>query len=128
MPQLRQVLNGIRIQAVKKGRSPRPHLPITPSILYKLRKVWFKDNSSFNNIMLWMLWAAATTTFFGFCRSGEITVECESKFDPKLHLSLADLAVDKVLASSVIYIHPVKKIKDRSSYEGSETSYRENQQ
>ena len=51
-----------------------------------------------------MLWAAATTTFFGFCRSGEITVECESKFDPKIHLSLADLAVDKALAPSVISI------------------------
>ena len=51
-----------------------------------------------------MLWAAATTTFFGFCRSGEITVECESKFDPKIHLPLADLAVDKALAPSVISI------------------------
>ena len=87
--------------AVKNGRSPHPRLPITPSILYKLCKVWLEDNSSFNHIMLWV---AATTTFFGFCRSGEITVECESKFDPKIHLSLADLAVDKTLAPSVISI------------------------
>ena len=101
MPRLRQVLKGIRVQAVKNGRTSRPRLPITPSILYKLRKVWLEDNSSFNNIMLW---AASTTTFFGFCRSGEITVECESKFDPKIHLSLADLAVDNSLAPSVISI------------------------
>ena len=92
MPRLRQVLEDIRIQAVKNERSPRPCLPITPSILYKLCKVWLEDNSSFNNIMLW---AAATATFFGFCRSGVIT---------KIHLSLADLAVDKVLAPSVISI------------------------
>ena len=72
MPRLRQVLKGIRIQAVKNGRSPRPRLPITPSILYKLRKVWLEDNSSFNNIMLW---AAATTTFFGFCTVDQVKLQ-----------------------------------------------------
>ena len=91
MPRLRQVLKGIRVQVAKNGRTSRPRLPITPSILYKLRKVWLEDNFSINNIVLW---AASRTTFFGFCRSGEITVEC---FDPKIHLSLADLAVDNSL-------------------------------
>ena len=101
MPRLRQVLKGIKVQAARNGRSPHPRLPITPSILYKLRQVWL-GNSSFNNIMLW---AAATTTFFSFCRSGEITVECESKFDPQVHLSVADLAVDNPQAPSAISIN-----------------------
>ena len=101
MPRLRQVLKGIRVQAAKNGRTSRPRLPITLSILYKLHKVSLEDNFSINNIMLW---AAFTTIFFGFCRSGTITVECESKFDPKIHLSLADLAVDNSLAPSIISI------------------------
>ena len=52
-----------------------------------------------------MLWAAATTTFFGFCRSGEVTVEHESKFDPQVHLSFADLAVDNAQAPTAISIN-----------------------
>ena len=40
MPRLRQALKGIRVQAVRIGRHPHPRLPITPSILPKLRRVW----------------------------------------------------------------------------------------
>ena len=83
MPWLRQVLKGIRVQAARIGRHHRPRLPITPSILCKLRRVCLEGNPTFNNTMLW---AASTTTFFGFCRSGEITVQCESKFDQQTHL------------------------------------------
>ena len=66
MPWLRQVIKGIRVQAARAGKAPRPWLPITPSILHKLRPVWL-EQPTFNSIMLW---AACTTTFFGFCRSG----------------------------------------------------------
>ena len=76
MPQLHQVLKGIRVQAAQNGRSPRPHLPITPSILHKLHRVWLEDNPSFNNTMLW---AAATTTFFSFCRSGNANLSSTLK-------------------------------------------------
>ena len=44
------------------------------------------------------------TTLFGFCRSGEITVEHESKSDPKIHLSFANSAIDNSLTPSVISI------------------------
>ena len=64
MPRLCQVLKGIRVQAARIGRHPRPRLLITPSILHKLRRVWLEGNPTFNNTMLW---AATTTTFFGFC-------------------------------------------------------------
>jgi len=43
--------------------------------------------------------------FLGFCRSREVTVECESKFDPQVHLSFSDLAVDNALAPNAISIN-----------------------
>ncbi len=41
-----------------------------------------------------MLWAAATTTFYTFCRSGEVTVQKEDVYDPQVHLSYGDLQCD----------------------------------
>ena len=80
MPRLRQVLKGIQIEHSKRGRVPHFCLPITPAILRKLRLVWIKDCKKipFNNIMLW---AACLVTFFSFCRSGEITVDHEDRYD-----------------------------------------------
>ena len=100
MPRLHQVIKGIRVLVASSGKAPRPRLPITPSILHKFRSVWL-EHPTYNNIMLW---AACTTTFFGFCRSGEITVESASKFVPQIHLSLSDLAVDNTQAPQVISI------------------------
>ena len=37
MPRLRQVLKGIKIECGKKGKPSRPRLPITPTILRKLK-------------------------------------------------------------------------------------------
>ena len=52
-----------------------------------------------------MLWAACTTAFFGFCRSGEITVECESKFTHKFTYPFLILAIDNALQPQVISIN-----------------------
>jgi len=41
-----------------------------------------------------MMWAAATLCFFGFFRSGEITVPTEKSFDPTKHLTWGDIAID----------------------------------
>ena len=70
MPQLRQVIKGTRVHAVRIGR--HPCLTITPSILCKLRRLWLEGSPTFNNIMLW---AASTTTLIGFCKSGEVTLQ-----------------------------------------------------
>jgi len=48
-----------------------------------------------------MLWAASLTTFFSFCRSGEITVEHESRYNPDIHLSFSDIAVDNAESPKV---------------------------
>ena len=114
MPRLRQVLKGVKVQEGRLGRTPRPRLPITPSILHKLKKVWLTETPSYNNVMLW---AASTTTFFSFCRSGEITVECESRYDPAVHLSYADLAVDNAANPSTISIQ-IKSSKTDQTRKG----------
>ena len=98
MPRLNQVLRGVKVQAAQAGKKPRPCLPITP---HKIRGVWMSDNPPFDNTMFW---AAATTTFFGFCRSGEVTVESVSKYDPQIHLSFADVAVDNAFSPTVVSI------------------------
>ena len=52
-----------------------------------------------------MLWSASLTTFFSFCRSGEITVENVDNYDPSTHLSFADVAVDNPSSPSVISLN-----------------------
>jgi len=49
-----------------------------------------------------VLWAAACTGFFGFLRVGEFTIPSAQNYDPAVHLSLADLAIDSHSAPSVI--------------------------
>ena len=41
-----------------------------------------------------MLWAASSLCFFGFFRSGEISVPTSCKFDPECHLTIQDISVD----------------------------------
>ena len=99
MPRLRQVLKGIKIQAAQSGKTTHSRLPITPSILRKLKSIWIDCDPSFDDLMLW---AASVTTFFTFCRSGEITVEKESSYDPQIHLSYSDVAVDNSISPKAI--------------------------
>ena len=49
-----------------------------------------------------MLWAAACVGFFGFLGAGEFTVPTSESYDPEVHLSLQDVAVDSHSAPSVI--------------------------
>ena len=101
MARLRQVLKGVKIEAGTQGKPSRSRLPITPMILRKLKGVWLSSEHSADDLMLW---AASTTTFFTFCRSGEITVENEKSYDPSSHLSYEDLAVDNATAPQAISI------------------------
>ena len=103
MPRLRQVLKEIKIEHGKKRKPSHSCLPITRATLRKLKAGWLgRRNSSFDAIMLW---AASLTTFFSFCRLGEITVENETKYDPNTHLSFSDLAVDNAATPSVISLN-----------------------
>jgi len=51
-----------------------------------------------------MLWAACTLCFFGFLRSGEISVPSDNCYDPGAHLSLTDVAVDNLSDPSVLQV------------------------
>ena len=68
-------------------------LPITPLILEKLRRVWNRDPSNPDHLMLW---AACCVGLFGFLRSGELTSLDVGDFGPGQHLSVSDVTVDEV--------------------------------
>ena len=100
MPRLRQILKGVKVEAGKAGKAARSRLPITPSILRKMKTVWFSKHSDDYNRT--MRWAASVTTFFSFCRSGEITVLREDMYDSSAHLSYCDIAVNDAKAPAII--------------------------
>ena len=102
MPRLRQILKGVKVERGKQGKAPQSRLPITPSILRRLKSVWLGEESSYEALMLW---SASLTTFFSFCRSGETTVENEKKYDPNTHLSFSDVAVDNMVTPSVVSLN-----------------------
>ena len=84
-------MRGIKSQHARQGRASRPRLPITPPILREMKGVWERDPSNFDHIMIW---AACTLCFFGFLRSGEITVPSDNGYDPGAHVSFTDVAID----------------------------------
>ena len=93
-------IRGIRAERGRSGTPLCSRLPITPGILRKLRRSWVGRDSSFDSVMLW---AASLTTFFSFCRSGEVTVE--SVCDPNSHLSFSDVATDEPSSPSLISLN-----------------------
>ena len=103
MPRLCQIIKGVKVRQGQEGRVARPRLPITPRILRLMKEVWFPSKSEplYDSLMLW---AAATTAFFGFCRSGEITTPSENKYDPNVHLSLSDISTDNAQCPSMLSI------------------------
>ena len=99
MPRLEYVLSGVKRAEAHAGILPRPRLPITLDILLKLKTVWLAHPVHPDNIMLW---AAACTGFFGFLRAGEFTVPSPKAYDPEVHLSLADVAIDSHESPSLV--------------------------
>ena len=51
-----------------------------------------------------MLWAAVTLAFFGFLRSGEMTVPSDSAFDPAAHLTFDNVKVDNITNPTLLKI------------------------
>ena len=56
-----------------------------------MKGVWERDPSNFDHIMIL---AACTLCFFGFLRSGEITVPSDNGYDPGAHVRFTDVAID----------------------------------
>ena len=49
-----------------------------------------------------MLWAVCCIAFIGFLRIGEMVVPSNSAYDPSVHLSLTDIAVDNLERHTVL--------------------------
>ena len=89
MARLQLVVRGVKKQQARAS-APRTRLPITVEVLHKLRVAWRGPN----NPEGLMLWAAASLCFFGFLRSGEMSVPEGAQYDKTTHLSFGDVAVD----------------------------------
>lgn len=98
MARLEQVMKGIKAVQAKLPKKP-PRLPITPELLLLMKQSWKQAGVNWDSVMLW---AAASLCFFGFLRSGEITVPSDSSFDQGAHLTFADIAVDSTSNPKVL--------------------------
>ena len=84
--QLRLAQSGIQRHVAERGTiSSKIWFPITPSIRLKLQDHWRTRSLDVNDDIK-MAWAAATICFFGFFRSGQITVPSIKAIDSATHL------------------------------------------
>ena len=91
-------MRGIRRSQAETGSSQRTRLPITPKILAIIHNHLPAGQDSL------MLWAACCLGFLGFLRAGEFTALSPSEYDPNVHLSLADVALDSHSSPSVLMV------------------------
>ena len=101
MPRLQYVLRGIKLEESKAPASPKWRLPVTPAILMKMHSALQLHPHDFDSTMIW---AASLVCFFGFLCSGKITIPSQAAYDPTVHLSFTDIAVDDPSKPSIIQL------------------------
>ena len=102
MPRLKLVQSGIqRYTSQQHTNTVKIRLPIT-LILQRIRDYWLPKSEEPD---IKMLWSTVVICFFGFFRSGEITVPSVSSFDPSSHLAWGDVSLDNVLEPTTLKIH-----------------------
>ncbi len=102
LPRLQYTLKGIKRCEAEKGVKSKERLPISPGILTKIKAVWDSASSDPDVVMLW---AACCLGFFCFLRAGEMTVPDHGRYDPAVHLSKGDVAVDDPEAPTMLRVH-----------------------
>ena len=80
----------------------KPRQPITLDLLHRLRKIWLEQARGIDGLMLW---AASSLCFFGFLRSGEVTVPTDTASDEAMRISFKDVAVDKLNEPTMVSNH-----------------------
>ena len=60
-----------------------------------------RQPTSHNNLIIW---AASCLAFFGFLHSSELTVPSQDTYDPSIHLSVNDVAVDSRSSPTMIQV------------------------
>ena len=101
MPRLELVVKGVKREQAMRIEKSRGRQPISIDILKELYQVW-RDKASAEAEMLW---AAASLCFFGFFRSGELTVPSVTSYDAASHLSRSDVSVDSLSDPQTLRIH-----------------------
>ena len=83
-------------RGIKRSQPPKDNvrLPITLSVLKKLKQVWLSEESEPASYESRLLWAIACTAFFGFLRLGEVFLPAGNSTSPLL---LSDLGTDSHL-------------------------------
>ena len=94
-------MKGIKRRQAQLGVRARACLPITPSLLRRLKGVWSRTGGERDKKLIW---AASCICFFGFLRAYEMTVPSGSGYDPTVHLSLSDIALDDKSSPSLVHI------------------------
>ena len=95
------------IRGVKRKQGTGTRLPITEAILHRLHSLLTQSNYSDS-----LFWAACCTGFFGLLQCGEFTT-ASSSYDPKTHLSLEDVKVDRTTNPTVVLL----RIKSSKTYQ-----------
>ena len=97
-PYLGQVMQGIKREQLHT-RPLKKRLPVTTSIMRQIKEVLLCHPHQYHNILMW---AVCCTAFFGFLRCSEFTIPTQQSYDPEVHLSIDDLAIDSIATSSLI--------------------------
>lgn len=98
-PRLELALKGLRR---RKPRAGDTRLPITPLILSVLGRTLVQSGDGYDHLLLW---AACCLVFFAFMRSGELVTPAGVPFNPELHLTPLDIAVDSLQNPRALRIH-----------------------
>ena len=112
-PRLQQVLKRIqRTQAISKAS--RIRRPITMDIMKAVMNLLLQKDASYDNIMMWV---ACCTAFFSFLRSSEMIVLSRFTYDPTIHVSIKDVAVDNKSSPTMVRIR-IKQSKTDPFHQG----------
>ena len=108
LPLLKRIQAGIsRVRLQSKNQTgQRVRFPITPPILRQL-KDRLSSSSDPNRVVVW---AVASSAFFGFFRLGELLPEKASMFNPGTDLAWGDVALDSHTNPRTVQFH-IKKSK-----------------